>query len=148
MEASLSTIAMTLVALGLGVLLGWLLGSRGTVAGRGVADALRLQLDAVRDERDGHARSIEALRGEHHELASRHAATAAAGDERARGYEARLVELAAAKEALGAQFAEVGGQLLERAQKQFLDRADQRFKESETTAGNSTRHCSSRSTTA
>ena len=124
-------------ALGLGALLGWLLGSRGAAAGQGVADSLRLQLDGVREERDAHARAIEALRAEHGELGARHAAVTAAQEERERGFEARLAEISAAKEALGAQFAEVGGKLLESAQKQFLERADQRFKESEATAGTS-----------
>ena len=124
------------VALLIGALLGWLIGSRASAAGQGVVDSLRLQLDSVREERDGHARSVEAVRAEHNELATRHAAAAAQQDERERGFEQRLAELTGAKEALGAQFAEVGGKLLENAQKQFLERADQRFKESEATSGN------------
>jgi DNA recombination protein RmuC len=154
-----TAIVFVIAALALGALVGWLLGSRGSAAGQGVADSLRLQLDAVREERDAHARTIEmmrsdhlsamdmlrgehssaidALRGEYHELASRHAAAVAAQEERERAFEVRLAEITTAKEALGAQFAEVGSQLLERAQKQFLDRADQRFKESEATSGKS-----------
>ena len=131
-----TVIIIGLIALALGALIGWLQGSRSAAAGQGVADSLRLQLDAVREERDTHARAIDSLRGEHHDLSSRHAAATAAQDERERGFEARLAELTAAKEALGAQFAEVGGKLLESAQKQFLERADQRFKESEATSGN------------
>ena len=140
-------IVILLVALALGALLGWLVGSRASAAGQGVVDSLRLQLDSVREERDGHvrtmseerqhhARSLETVRAEHGELATRHAAAAAQQDERERGFEQRLTELTAAKEALGAQFAEVGGKLLESAQQQFLERADQRFKESEATSGN------------
>ena len=129
-------ILFVLVALAIGALIGWLVGSRSAAAGQGVADSLRLQLDGVREERDIHARSIEALRTEHGELSSRHAASVAAQEERERAFEERLAEINAAKEALGAQFAEVGGKLLESAQKQFLERADQRFKESEATSGN------------
>ncbi len=134
MNSTLIIIAL-FAALALGALLGWLLGSRGVAAGQGVADSLRLQLDAVREERDTHARSIEALRTEHHDLATSHAATLATQDERERAFEERLAEITAAREALAAQFAEVGGKLLESAQKQFLERADQRFKESEATSG-------------
>jgi DNA recombination protein RmuC len=141
-------ILLALAALALGALIGWLLGSRGAAAGQGVAESLRLQLDAVREERDAHARTIELLRadhgraidqlrGEHHELATRHAALTAAQEQRERAFEERLAEINAAKEMLGAQFAEVGGKLLENAQKQFLERADQRFKESEATSGKS-----------
>ena len=131
-----TVVIIAIIGLALGALIGWLLGSRGAAAGQGVAESLRLQLNAVREERDNHARANDSLRGEHHDLASRHAAATAAQDERERGFAARLAELTAAKEALGAQFAEVGGKLLESAQKQFLERADQRFKESETISGN------------
>jgi len=124
-----------IAALALGALLGWLFGSRGSAAGQGVADSLRLQLDGVREERDSHARSIETLRTEHHDLAARHAAATAAQAERERAFEERLAEINAAREALGAQFAEVGGKLLESAQKQFLERADARFKQSEEVSG-------------
>ena len=132
-----TAIIFVIVALALGALVGWLLGSRGSAAGQGVADSLRLQLDGVREERDTHARSIETLRRELGDLAARHAATTAAQAERERAFEERLAEINAAKDALGAQFAEVGGKLLDSAQKQFLERADQRFKESEATSGKS-----------
>ena len=124
-----TVIIIAFIALALGALIGWLLGSRGAAAGQGVADSLRLQLDAVRDERDTHARAIETLRGEHGELASRHAGIVAAQAERDAAHERQLA-------ALETKFAEVGGKLLESAQKQFLERADQRFKESEATSGN------------
>ena len=133
MDATL--IVVSVVALLLGALIGWLFASRGQAEGKGVLDALRLQLDGVREERDQNARTIETLRAENGELANRHAAFAAAQEERERAFEERLAELVAAKEALGAQFAEVGGKLLENAQKQFLERADQRFRESEATSG-------------
>ncbi|HXG99463.1 MAG TPA: DNA recombination protein RmuC [Sphingomicrobium sp.] len=130
-------IIFIIAALALGALIGWLLGARGSAAGAGVVESLRLQLDGVREERDSHCRAIDELRREHGELATRHARAEAAREERERAFEERLAEINAAKEALGAQFAEVGGKLLESAQKQFLERADQRFKESEATAGTS-----------
>ena len=144
-------IIFLLAALALGALLGWLFGSRGAAAGQGVAESLRLQLDAVREERDAHARSIEAqraeharaidtlrgdhatamerLRADHLDLSSRHAAMVASQEERDRAHQKQL-------DALETKFAEVGGQMLERAEKKFLERADQRFKESEATSGN------------
>ena len=139
MDASSIVIVVAIIAIVVGALIGWLLGSRGATAGRGVADALRLQLDAVREERDTHARSIDAQRGEHamaidtlrsehHDLGSRHAGVVAAQGERDAAHKRQLAELES-------KFAEVGGKLLENAQKQFLDRADQRFKESEATSG-------------
>ena len=56
------------------------------------------------------------------------AALQAAQEERERAFEEKIAELIKAREELSAQFAEVGGKLLESAQKQFLERADQRFK--------------------
>ncbi|MCY7271271.1 MAG: DNA recombination protein RmuC [Sphingomonas bacterium] len=118
-----------IAALAIGALIGWLVGSRGSATGQGVAESLRLQLDGVREERDKHARSIETLRTEHSELGARHAAMIASQEERDRSHQQQLA-------GLETKFAEVGGKLLESAQKQFLKRADQRFKESEATSGN------------
>jgi DNA recombination protein RmuC len=47
--------------------------------------------------------------------------------ERDRAFEERLTELRQAREALSAQFSEIGGKLLGEAQKHFLERADARF---------------------
>ena len=117
-----SVIIVAIIALALGALIGWLAGSRSAAAGQGVAESLRLQLDSVRDERDAHARAIEALRTDHGDLTARHAAMVASQEERDRSHQQQL-------EALETKFAEVGGKLLESAQKQFLERADQRFKQ-------------------
>jgi DNA recombination protein RmuC len=117
-------VAAVLVALAIGALIGWLIGSRDGVGAKQTVDSLRLQLDEVVKERD-------ANRGAAQELA----AVKAAQEERERAFEERLAELTAAREALAAQFAEVGGKLLEGAQKQFLERADQRFRQSEEVAG-------------
>ena len=120
------TVAVVLLALGVGALIGWLLGSRDGVGARQTVDSLRLQLDAVVKERDANRDAAQEL-----------AALKAVHDERERSFEERLAELTAARDALAAQFAEVGGKLLEGAQKQFLERADQRFRQSEESAGTS-----------
>ncbi|WCT75404.1 DNA recombination protein RmuC [Sphingomonas naphthae] len=122
---------MAVVALLVGLGLGWLL--RGSAAGALAAKLataeeraaavplLRSTLDAVTAERD------EALRGL--------AAERATGAAREAAAEARLTELREAKEALSAQFAEVGGKLLGEAQRQFLERADQRFQQADEKSG-------------
>ena len=55
--------------------------------------------------------------------------------QRAEAVEARLTELREAKEALSAQFSEVGQKLLGEAQKAFLERADQRFAQANEKSG-------------
>jgi DNA recombination protein RmuC len=121
-----TVVAVVFIALGLGGIIGWLVGSRAAAAGKQVTENLRLQLDEVAKERD-------ANRGAMNELA----ALKAAQEERERAFEQRLTELREAKDALAAQFAEVGGKLLDSAQKQFLERADQRFQQSEEKSGSS-----------
>jgi len=119
---------VALGALAVGLVIGWLLASRRGVAELAIAkvhaeqrDAARQQLIEVTAERDTTMRALDA-----HQAASR---------EREAAFEARLAEIVAAKEALAAQFAEVGQRLLDDAQTKFLQRADERFKESEATSG-------------
>ena len=118
MDASL--IIVGLVALALGAVIGWLFGARGGEQGKATAESLRLQLDGVREERDS-ARSA-------HEAAARELATLQAD---ARNFEARLKDLQESKDALIAQFRAVGDQLLEKAHKDFLDKAGERFTEAD-----------------
>ncbi len=132
-----------LIAIGGGAaLIGWLLGSRaGANAAREAAalgaerDALKSDRDAhadrwraaVRDletasrEREGHALELERLRSQLH-----------AGE---RAHAAQVEALTQARDALAAQFQEVGARLLDRAQAQFLDKAGERFAASEAAAG-------------
>jgi len=112
----------------LGGVIGWLVASRQGTAELAAArvhagqhDLTRKMLAEVTAERDEAMRGLEAQR--------------AAAAERERGFEARMAELTAAKDALAAQFAEVGQKLLDEAQAKFLQRADERFRESETTSG-------------
>jgi DNA recombination protein RmuC len=96
-----------------GVALGWYVG-RGRAGAlaeeRGkAAELLRMTLSEVTKERDAAIRDLAGLQAD------------------ARNFEARMKELIEAKEALTAQFHEVGAKLLSEAQKQFLERADARF---------------------
>lgn len=114
-----STLIMIgLVALALGGLIGWLLGSKQAAAAREVTASLRAQLNAVTEERDLARPALQEL-----------AALKAAREEQERAFEQRVAELKEAKDALSAQFSEVGGKLLNEAQKAFLERADARFEQ-------------------
>jgi DNA recombination protein RmuC len=119
MSAGLA-IALALVALALGVVIGWLVGNRSSAAAierAARAGELQKLLDAVTAERDEANQLRAALEAD------------------ARNFDVRMTELREAKEALSAQFSEIGNKLLGEAQEAFLKRADQRFKESETTSG-------------
>ena len=120
---STAVIVIVLVALLVGATLGWLVASRGGEQGKAVADALRLQLDGVREERDSARADTERLRAAH-EATGRELAAFQADS---RNFEARLKDLQQSKDALVAQMREVGDQLLERAQKDFLEKAGERF---------------------
>jgi DNA recombination protein RmuC len=119
-----TVIAFIVVALAVGALIGWLYAGRESAGAKQTVENLRLQLDAVVKERDENRQAA-------HDLAAARAAEV----ERDKAFEMRLAELKEAKEALSAQFSEIGGKLLNEAQKVFLERADQRFKESEATSG-------------
>ena len=112
----LTVILIAVIALGLGALIGWLVGSRGAAAGAQVIDSLRMQLDAVIKERD-----------DNRSAASELAALRAAQEERERAFEQQIAALKEAKESLSAQFHEIGSKFLGEARKQFLDQAEGRF---------------------
>ena len=104
---------LAIVALAIGLGLGWLVG-RGRAGAlaeeRGKScDELRATVAEVTRERDEAARELSGLQAD------------------ARNFEARIKEMREAKDQLSAQFHEVGAKLLSEAQKQFLDRADARF---------------------
>ena len=117
-------IIVVLAALVVGALVGWLLGSRDSAGARQTVANLRLQLDEVVKERDSGRLAVSEL-----------AALKAAQEERDRGFEARIKELVEAKEGLSAQFTEISNKLLAEAQDMFLKRADDRFRQSEESAG-------------
>jgi len=136
------TIPLAMIAVLLaGLAVGWFLGGRGVAQARAERDArteefkraivdlagaeerargaaqLREELDAIRDERDVARTDLATLKAQ------------------AGAFEARLAELREAKDIMAAQFSDVSSKLLNEAQKQFLERAEARFKQSEETAG-------------
>src|SRR5689334_19561566 len=119
-----TVLGFILVALAIGVAIGWLLGNRAAAGARHTVDALRLQLDEVVKERDANRDAVTKL-----------AALEASQVERDKAFEARIKELIEAKEALSSQFSEISNKLLAEAQETFLKRADQRFRQSEENAG-------------
>ena len=105
-------ILLALVALSLGALVGWLWGSRGGEQAKAAVESLRLQLDEVRNERDANrnaARDLAALQAD------------------TRAFEQRMKDLTDSRDALVAQFREVGDKLLEKAHQDFLAKAGERF---------------------
>jgi DNA recombination protein RmuC len=138
MDLSLILVVM-LGACGLGLVAGWIGWGRSAAAlkserddyrekfGRAIVDlnvALTeaKQLDPLRTE-------LQAIRTRSDEAERKVAALTAGQAERDKSFEAQLRQLNEAKEALSAQFSEVGQKLLNEAQTKFLERADQRFKE-------------------
>lgn len=111
-------VAAVVGALAMGALIGWLIGSRAAAAGKQVIESLRMQLDGVTAERDENRTAAQEL-----------VRIKAAHEERERAFELRLAEFKEAKDSLSAQFSEVGGKLLNEAQKAFLERADARFEQ-------------------
>src|SRR5688500_4943811 len=118
MNASLIIVA--LIALALGALIGWLLGSRGGEQGRAVAESLRMQLDGVAKERDEARDQIGPLSAELARLRAE-----------SEHFDQRMKDLAANRDALVTQFREIGDQLLEKAHKDFLAKAGERFTEAD-----------------
>lgn len=112
----LSVVLIVVIALGLGALIGWLIGSRAGAAGAQVIDSLRLQLDAVIEERDANRDAANEL-----------AILRSAQEEREKSFQQQLEALREAKESLSAQFHEIGGKLLGEARKAFLEQAGEKF---------------------
>jgi DNA recombination protein RmuC len=141
---------LTLLA---GLVIGWLLGGRAAGKVReqlaaaqvhaGQVEQVRQMHQAVESERDQHLRDLTDLRGRSSEQIAalqalsleREAAIQARAADREAALQASHDRLVADKEALNAQFSVTGAKLLEDAQRQFLERAEARFKQSEEASG-------------
>lgn len=106
-------IVIVVLALLLGLALGWVMGGRSAQAGNETSLQLRSMLDAVVNERDGAKDRLARLE--------------TSLEERERSFDEQLRALGEAKETLSAQFGEIGQKLLGEAQAAFLQRADERF---------------------
>jgi DNA recombination protein RmuC len=117
----LVVIIAVIVALLIGLVFGWIAGGRTSLAGLETTAQLRAMLDSVVAERDGAKDRLARLE--------------TSLEERERSFDEQLRGLGDAKDALSAQFGEIGQKLLDEAQAKFLQRAGERFSESEATAG-------------
>ena len=128
-----TVIIFVIVALLIGLGVGWFLGSRGAAPLRDELAALRERAGAAERESasagERAARSeqlqtlLNAVTGERDEAIRAHAALQAD----ARNFDVRMKDLTESKDALIAQFRVVGDQLLEKAHKDFLEKAGERF---------------------
>lgn len=109
----LVVIFVVIVTLLGGLALGWFMGGRSAQGGAETAARLREILDGVVVERDTANISLARLE--------------ASLAERKKSFDEQLLGLGQAKEALSAQFGEIGQKLLGEAQAVFLQRADERF---------------------
>ncbi len=111
-----AVLGFVVVALVVGAVIGWLLGSRARRRRQADGRQLRLQLDEVVKERDVNRAAGSEL-----------AALKAAQEERERRFEQQIEALKEAKESLSAQFHEIASKLLGDARKTFLEQAGEKF---------------------
>jgi DNA recombination protein RmuC len=112
----LGLILAAAAALAIGALIGWLAAARNSAGAAQTVDNLRMQLNAVTGEREEARTNLDA--------SSRELAALQAD---ARNFDQRMKDLAESKDALVAQFREIGDQLLDKAHKDFLEKAGQSF---------------------
>jgi DNA recombination protein RmuC len=111
-----TTFFLSLVALLIGGLIGWLWAGRESAGAKQTVENLRLQLDEVVKERDTNRGAVSEL-----------AALKAAQEEREKAFERQIEALKEARESLSAQFHEIASKLLGDARKSFLDQAGEKF---------------------
>jgi DNA recombination protein RmuC len=114
MEVSL--ILAVIVALAVGALIGWLVAGRNSAGAAQTIENLRMQLNGVTAERDEARTNLDSTSRELGALQAD-----------ARNFDQRMKDLAESKDALIAQFREIGDQLLDKAHKEFLEKAGQSF---------------------
>ena len=111
-----SLILAVIVALAVGALIGWLVAGRNSAGAAQTVENLRMQLNGVTAERDEARTNLDSTSRELGALQAD-----------ARNFDQRMKDLAESKDALIAQFREIGDQLLDKAHKEFLEKAGQSF---------------------
>ena len=133
--SSLTLLVFLLVGLGAGLAVGWLMAGRSGGTIRSERDVARSERDKAQGDFRAAIVDLEAAVAERDQARLDLAALMAEQKVRDQAHAAQIQALQEAKDALSAQFSEVGGKLLDSAQKQFLERAEARFKQSEELAG-------------
>jgi DNA recombination protein RmuC len=138
-------VLLIVAAIGGGVAFGWFMGSRQAAALRAERDARMEEFKrAITDLAAAEERAklvpdlqakLEEVRQDCSAAQQRCAGLSSAQEERERAFQAQIEQMKEAREALSAQFSEIGGRLLGEAQTKFLERADARFKQAEEIAG-------------
>ena len=128
---SASVIFVILAAIA-GIGLGWFLGARQAETYRRERDdRLNDFRKAITDLADVQGK-LDDARQACSDARTECARLSAGQEERERAFQAQIAQLKEAREALSAQFSEIGGKLLVEAQNNFLERADARFNQAGT----------------
>jgi DNA recombination protein RmuC len=123
----ISVILFVILALAVGAAAGWFLGSRQAALYRKERDDRTEDFRKAITDLAGMQEKLDEARQACSDARAECAGLSAARDAQERSFQERLAEIRDAREALSAQFSEIGGKLLGEAQKNFLERADARF---------------------
>jgi DNA recombination protein RmuC len=122
-----SLLLFLIMALAAGAALGWFLGSRQAALYRKERDDRTEDFRKAIVDLAGMQEKLDEARQACADARAECAGLSAAREAQERSFQERLAEIKDAREALSAQFSEIGGKLLGEAQKNFLERADARF---------------------
>jgi DNA recombination protein RmuC len=123
----LSLILFVILALAAGAAAGWFLGTRQSALYRKERDDRTEDFRKAITDLAGMQVKLDEARQACADARAECAGLSAAREAQERSFQERLAEIKDAREALSAQFSEIGGKLLGEAQKNFLERADARF---------------------
>jgi DNA recombination protein RmuC len=127
-----SLILFVILALAAGAAAGWFLGSRQAAVYRRERDDRTEDFRKAITDLAGMQEKLDEARQACADARAECAGLSAAREAQERNFQERLAEIRDAREALSAQFSEIGGRLLTEAQKNFLERADARFNQAGT----------------
>ncbi|HEX8240341.1 MAG TPA: DNA recombination protein RmuC [Allosphingosinicella sp.] len=122
-----TTILFVILALAAGAAAGWFIGARQAALYRKERDDRTEDFRKAISDLAGMQAKLDEARDACADARAECAGLSAAREAQERSFQERLAEIKDAREALSAQFSEIGGKLLTEAQKNFLERADARF---------------------